>query len=96
MTEFGPFEFAHGLDDTRIEEEWIRIAAENAKDASERLAKVVAERDRLRTALVGIVGVDGRAELERMEVVMRTMPAPAEDKARTIDAIHALLATLRE
>ncbi len=50
--------------------------------------------DRLRAALVGIVGVDGRAELEQMEAVMRLMPVPAEDKARTIDAIHALLATL--
>lgn len=28
-----------------------------------------------------------------MELVMRTIPAPAEDKAATIDAIHALLAT---
>lgn len=82
------------VDDTREEEAWIRIAAENAKDASERLAKVVAQRDQLRTALVKIVGVDGRDELEQMEVVMRLMPAPAEDKAATVDAIHALLATL--
>jgi len=51
------------------------------------------ERTRLRSALVGLVGVDGREELEQMEAVMRLMPAPAEDKAKTIDAIHALLAT---
>lgn len=53
-----------------------------------------AERNRLRAALVGLVGVDGRADLEQMEGVMRLMPAPAEDKAATIDAIHALLATV--
>lgn len=52
------------------------------------------ERDRLRAALVGLVGVDTREELEQLEAVMRVVPAPAEDKAKTIDAIHALLATL--
>lgn len=52
------------------------------------------QRDQLRAALVGLVGVDGRAELEQLEAVMRLMPAPAADKAATIDAIHALIATL--
>ena len=52
--------------------------------------------DRLRAALVGLVGVDGREELEQMEAVMRLMPAPAQDKAATIDAIHALIATATE
>ena len=60
---------------------------------SRALPDIIAERDRLRAALVGLVGVDGRAELEQMEVMMRLMPAPAQDKAATIDAIHALLAT---
>ena len=46
----------------------------------------------LRAALVSLVGVDGRADLERMEEVLRLMPAPAADKA--IDAVHALIATL--
>jgi uncharacterized coiled-coil DUF342 family protein len=48
------------------------------------------ERDQLRAALVKLVGVDGREELEQLEAVMRLMPAPAEDKSATIDAIHAL------
>lgn len=48
----------------------------------------------LRTALVGLVGVDGKENLEQMEAAMRLIPAPAEDKAKSIDAIHALLATL--
>ena len=52
------------------------------------------QRDRLRAALVKLVGVDGREELEQMEIVMRAMPAPAADKAATVDAIHALIATL--
>ena len=46
----------------------------------------------LRSALVGLVGVDGRAELEQMEVFIRAAVAPAADKAATIDAIHALIA----
>lgn len=48
----------------------------------------------LRSALAALVGVDGREELEAMEVSMRTIPAPAEDKAAAIGAIQALLATL--
>lgn len=51
------------------------------------------ERDRLRAALVGVIGADG-PELEVMEAVIRAAIAPAEDKAVSIDAIHALLATL--
>ncbi len=58
------------------------------------IAELETQRDRLRAALVGLVGVDGREELGQMEAVMRLMPAPAEDKAATIDAIHALMATL--
>jgi hypothetical protein len=54
------------------------------------------QRDLLRTALAGLVGVDGREELEQMEAVIRVMPAPAEDRAKTLDAIHALLATLEQ
>lgn len=53
-----------------------------------------AERDRLRAALVRLVGVDGRAELEALETAMRSIPAASEDKAASLDAIHALLATL--
>jgi hypothetical protein len=52
------------------------------------------ERDRLRSALVALVGVDGLDDLEQMEGVMWLMPAPAQDKAAMIDAIHALMATL--
>ena len=48
----------------------------------------------LRAALVGLVGVDGREELDQMEAFMRLAPAPAADKAVTIDAIHALIASL--
>lgn len=52
------------------------------------------QRDRLRGALVGLIGADGREELEQLEAVMRLLPAPAEDRAKSIDAIHALIATL--
>lgn len=48
----------------------------------------------LRAALARMVGVDTREELEQMELVMRAMPVPSEDKAAMLDAIHALLATL--
>ncbi len=47
----------------------------------------------LRAALIGLVGVSEKAELEAMELAMRMAPAPMADKAVGIDAIHALLAT---
>lgn len=59
-----------------------------------RAEKAEAQRDQLRAALSALVGVDTREELEQLEVVMRAMPAPAADKAATVDAIHALIATL--
>lgn len=74
----------------RERDQWKHLSGEAAKG----LALADRQRDHLRTALVGLVGVDGRAELEQMEAVMRLMPAPAQDKAATIDAIHALIATL--
>jgi hypothetical protein len=52
------------------------------------------ERNMLREALVGLVGVDTRDELEQLEAVMRLLPAPTADKVATINAIHSLLATL--
>jgi len=64
---------------------------------TERLARQQAERERdqLRSALVGLVGSDGREELDAMEAMMRLMPAPDADKAVTINAIHALIGTLK-
>lgn len=52
---------------------------------------VVEERDRLRAALVGMVGASDPDELRAMELAMRSLPAPDSDKAVTVNAIHALL-----
>lgn len=48
----------------------------------------------LRSALIGLVGVSEKAELEQMDVAMRLVPAPEADKIASLNAIHALLATL--
>lgn len=58
------------------------------------MRKAEADNVALRTALVGLVGADGKAKLEQMEAVLRVLPVPMADKAASIDAIHALLATL--
>jgi len=50
----------------------------------------------LRDALVGIIGSDSREELLTMESMVRMLPAPDADKAVSINAIHALLATMAE
>ena len=72
-----------------------QCGAELSQAFRDDIAKLETERDRLRAALVALVGVDGRDELGQMEAVMRLIPAPAEDKAATIDAIHALMATVK-
>ena len=45
--------------------------------------------------MVGLVGSDDIEELEKMEVFLRVSPAPMEDKASTIDAIHAIIKTMQ-
>lgn len=47
----------------------------------------------LRKALIGLVGSDDKDELEQMEASIRMFPAPDEDYAVTINAIHAILKT---
>ncbi len=56
------------------------------------LRAVESERDRLRNALARLVGASDPDELKNMETVLRVMPAPDDDKAAMINAIHALLA----
>ena len=48
----------------------------------------------LRAALVGLIGQDGEQELRIMEAALRALPAPEADKVVSINAIHALIATL--
>lgn len=64
-----------------------------AKCEKHPMRTVVAQRDMLRKALVGLVGADDPAELRNIEAMMRILPAPEADKAATINAIHALLET---
>ena len=58
------------------------------------MKKVSDEHRMLRKALVGLVGVDTREELEAMEAYIRSAPAPDEDKMTSINGIHALIKTL--
>lgn len=53
---------------------------------------IIAERDRMRRALEGLMGAYDMNTLRGMEISIRATPAPAEDKAAALDAIHALLA----
>lgn len=46
----------------------------------------------LRSALSRLIGAESPEELRGMEAVLRQSPAPAQDKADIIDAIHVLLA----
>ena len=50
--------------------------------------------DGRRNALAGLVGASDKAELEQMELAVRVLPAPEADKIASLNAIHALLATL--
>lgn len=68
-----------------ISEEWAEVERE--------IAALREQRDKLRAALAALVGASEREELEQLEAMMRLMHAPAADKAASIDAIHALIAT---
>ena len=58
------------------------------------MRKAEADIGLLRSALTGLIGADTETELRQMEATMRLLPAPEEDKAVSINAIHALLATM--
>ena len=58
------------------------------------LRAVEQSRDKLRKALAGLVGVDGKEELVQMEAAIRVLPTPEADKVAILNAIHALLETL--
>lgn len=49
---------------------------------------------KLRTALVGLVGVSTREELMAMEAAMRSIPVSDAEKAASINAIRALIETM--
>lgn len=48
---------------------------------------------KLRKALVDMVGASTKDELEAMELVIRAMPGVDQDKILALNAIHALLET---
>lgn len=55
------------------------------------MRQALADNARLRGALIGLVGEPGPDELRKMEAMIRVWRTPDEDKAVTINAIHALL-----
>ena len=58
------------------------------------MRKAEADMTLLRNALAGLVGASDKAELEQMELGVRVLPVPEADKIASLNAIHALLATL--
>ena len=58
------------------------------------MRKAEADIAMLRAALAGLVGADSEQELRQMEAAMRMLPAQDADKVVSINAIHALLATM--
>jgi hypothetical protein len=46
--------------------------------------------EKLRAALAGLIGVETPEELDALEAVLRTTPAPESDKISAINAIDAL------
>lgn len=48
---------------------------------------------KLRSALVGLVGADNKAELEAMEWTLRAAHVPESDKVGMINAIRAIIET---
>lgn len=70
---------------------WRQEDADNLNHCIRAKQKLLDDRSMLRRALARLVGVDTVEELRNMETIMRAAPAPAQDKAAAIDAIHALI-----
>ena len=79
----------------RVEVRKLRAEVERQTSLAEsRLhAAVVAEEtaERFRLALVGLVGESDPVRLEAMAAMISVAPIPEQDKANTINAIHALM-----
>lgn len=48
----------------------------------------------LRSALIGLIGAETEEDLRQMEVIMRALSITDADRVASINAIHALLATM--
>jgi hypothetical protein len=59
------------------------------------MRQLEADNAKLRKALIGLVGAEKPEELAQMEHAIRMLPAPDEDKANTINALHAIRDTQR-
>ena len=64
--------------------------------STDEITKLIRQRDRLCGALLGLIGVDSKEELQTMESLIRITPAPEQDKIAMLNAIHALLETFNE
>ncbi|TNI38975.1 hypothetical protein [Aeromonas veronii] len=62
--------------------------------STQELATAIKDIAMLRSALAGLIGADTEAELRQMEAIMRTIDITDADRAASINAIHALLATM--
>ncbi|BCS49583.1 hypothetical protein HQ399_02680 [Aeromonas jandaei] len=62
--------------------------------STQELAAAIKDIAMLRSALAGLIGADTEAELRQMEAIMRTIDITDADRAASINAIHALLATM--
>ncbi len=58
--------------------------------ATEKLREAEQKIERLRKALVGLIGAETAEELDAMELFLRSTPAPESDKIAAINAIDAL------
>lgn len=61
--------------------------------AAHPLRKAEADIVTLRSALIGLIGAETEAELRQIERAIRAMPVPDADRAVSINAINALIAT---
>lgn len=62
--------------------------------STQELAAAIKDIAMLRSALAGLIGADTEAELRQLEAIMRTIDITDADRAASINAIHALLATM--
>jgi len=66
------------------------------KSCSDQFDKVEQKVEKLKSALLGLIGVETKEELEMMEVGVRVMSIPDKDKTNMLNAIHVLIGIMEE
>lgn len=75
----------------KLSEQLKRDFGEAMGDYIEKAEELERNMEKFRKALVSLLGVETKEDLQQMELIIRKSEAPISDKVAAVNAIHALL-----